>query len=101
MSNIVVYITASSVEEARTIGTHLVKERLAGCVNIFPRVCSIYEWQETIEVEEETVMIVKTKASLFEDLSARVKELHSYDTPAILEIPLGKIDPEYHKWLNR
>ena len=100
MSGILVYMTASSMEEAQTIGRHLIKERLAACVNIFPQMRSIYEWQETITVEPEVVVIAKTQADLFEELAHQVKALHSYDTPAILEIPLGRIDPPYHQWLT-
>ena len=61
MAEILVYMTASTVEEAQTIGRCLVQERLAACVNILPAMRSIYTWQETVAVDEEVVVMAKTR----------------------------------------
>jgi periplasmic divalent cation tolerance protein len=60
---------------------------------------SLYRWQGAIERGEEAVMIVKTRASLAEPVRAAVKEMHSYETPAILVIPLESVDAAYLGWL--
>ncbi|MEI6557581.1 MAG: divalent-cation tolerance protein CutA [Rhodospirillaceae bacterium] len=100
MDMIFVYITAGSPADARTIGRLLVEERLAACVNILDGMTSIYRWQGAIEEGRESVIIAKTRATLFDALAARVKTIHSYTTPCIVELPLGRIDRGYLDWLN-
>ena len=100
MENIVVFITAPDEEMAARIAKALVGETLAACVNIVRGVRSIYSWQGNIEDEAEVLLIAKTKKSLFEKLSRRVKELHSYQTPEIIALPITAGLPEYIDWLN-
>ena len=94
-----VYTTYPSIVEAEQAGRALVERRLCACVNILPGMISHYRWEGKIERGEETVMIIKTRASLAGDVSAAVKEMHAYSTPAILVIALESVDPAYHKWL--
>ena len=96
---VLVYTTYPSIVEAEQAGRALVERRLCACVNILPGMISHYRWEGKIERGEETVMIIKTRASLAGDVSAAVKEMHSYGTPAILVIALESVDPAYHKWL--
>jgi len=96
---IFVYLTAGSPEEARLIGRSLVEERLAACVNLIDGMVSLYHWQCAIEEARETVIIAKTRAELFDALAARVRELHSYSTPCIVELPAGRIEANYLGWL--
>lgn len=99
MTMSLVYITAGSPEEARAIGRALVEERLAACVNLIDGMTAIYHWQGAVEEARETVILAKTRADLFEALAARVRALHSYVTPCVVELPLGRIDPDYAAWL--
>ncbi|MFC1948797.1 divalent-cation tolerance protein CutA [Chloroflexota bacterium] len=94
-----IYVTAGSEDEARRIGRTLVEEKLAACVNILP-VTSIYRWEENIEEEGEFVMFVKTKGRLADKVIARVRELHSYDVPCIVALPIAKGNPDYLKWIE-
>ena len=94
-----VYMTTDSIEEAQTIGAKLVKERLAACVNIIDGMTSIFEWEGEIESAKETILIVKTIASRFEALTQRVTELHSYDVPCIVALPIEKGHPPFLKWI--
>jgi periplasmic divalent cation tolerance protein len=94
-----VYTTYPSLVEAERAGRALVERRLCACVNILPGMISHYWWQGAIERGEEVVMIIKTRASLAERVSAAVKELHSYTTPAILVIPIENVDHAYLGWL--
>ena len=76
-----VYTTYPSLVEAERAGRTLVERRLAACVNILPGMVSLYWWQGAIERGEEVVMIIKTRATLVEQVRAAVRQLHSYTTP--------------------
>jgi periplasmic divalent cation tolerance protein len=97
---IMVYMTAASRSEAETIGRALVSERLAACINILGDVQSIYQWNGVVETSTEVALIAKTRADLFTKLSARVKDLHSYDVPCIVAYPMSAGLPAYLNWLE-
>ena len=97
---IFVYITTSGVEESKNIGYILVKEKLVACVNIIPSIESIYLWKGDIEEDNESILIAKTKAENMDKIIKRVKEIHSYETPAILAIPIIEGYKEYLEYLN-
>jgi len=94
-----VYTTWPTTVEAEAAGRALVERRLAACANILPGMISHYRWEGKVERAEEVVMIVKTRASLASAVSDAVKDLHSYDTPAILVIPLESVEKSYFAWL--
>ena len=94
-----VYTTYPSAVEAEQAGRALVERDLAACVNILPGMVSLYRWQGAIERSEEMVMIIKTRASLAQQVSLAVKEMHSYSTPAILVLPIESVDQSYLEWL--
>src|SRR3954464_8281785 len=96
---VLVYTTWPAVADAEAAGRALVERRLAACVNILPGMISHYRWEGKVERAEEAVMIVKTRASLAGAVSDAVKELHSYDTPAILVMPLESVEASYLGWL--
>ena len=96
---VLLYTTWPSVVEAEAAGRKIVEQRLAACVNILPGMISHYWWRGAIERAEETVMIVKTRASLAEAVGAMVKEMHAYETPAIMVLPVESLDPDYHAWI--
>ena len=96
---VLVYTTWPSVVEAEAAGRSIVERRLAACVNILPGMISHYWWRGAIERAEETVMIVKTRASLAEAVGGVVKEMHAYETPAIMVLPVESLDPDYHAWV--
>jgi len=98
--HIVVLITSSTESEAVQIARALVESRLAGCVNIIQGVRSIYRWQGNVEDEAEVLMIVKTKRGLFDELTRKVKELHSYTVPEIISLPITEGSGEYLEWLD-
>ena len=101
MSNyIVIYITTSSATEAKKIGRVLVEEKLAACSNIISPIRSIYSWQGKICDDKEALMILKTKKELFKQIIKRVEELHSYDVPEIIAIPIIDGSSKYLSWIN-
>jgi periplasmic divalent cation tolerance protein len=92
-----VYMTAGSLAEARTIGRELVESGLAACVNILPGMQSIYRWEGKIEEATEVVMIAKTTAPRVPALTAKVKSLHSYDCPCVVSL---KVEEGYQPFLD-
>ena len=100
MQYYLIYITTKDEEEARKIGKTLVEEKLAACVNIHP-IKSIYWWEEEIMEESEIAMLVKTKAELVDEVIKRVKQLHSYEVPCIISLPIEKGYPDFLKWINQ
>jgi periplasmic divalent cation tolerance protein len=94
-----VYTTYPSVVEAEKAGRALVERRLCACVNILPGMVSYYWWNDAIERGDEAVMIIKTRASLAQHVSAAVKEMHSYTTPAVLVLPIESVDVNYFEWI--
>jgi periplasmic divalent cation tolerance protein len=99
-NEVVVFITAPNDEEAELIAKSLVESKLAACVNIIRSIRSIYSWQGKIEDDTEVLMIVKTRKELFEPLSSRVKELHSYDVPEVIALPIIEGSEDYLTWLR-
>ncbi len=93
------YMTAADADEARRIGDALVAERLAACVNIIPGMTSVYRWQGGIRHDAEIVMIAKTRAELVERATARVRELHSYDCPCVVALPVVGGNPDFLSWI--
>jgi len=96
---VLVYTTWPSIVEAERAGCAIVEKRLAACVNILPGMISHYWWQGKIERAEEVVMIVKTRAALAEGVRQAVKELHSYETPSIMVLPVESVDANYYRWI--
>jgi periplasmic divalent cation tolerance protein len=99
MSAIFIYVTAPSPAEAKAIADAVVKDRLAACANIIPGMRSIYHWEGKIEEADETVVIFKTRATLFPAVEARVKELHKYSAPCIVALPLEAGSQPYLDWI--
>jgi len=99
-SNIVVLITTSREEEAQSIAGLLLNQRKAACVNIMPRVDSLFWWQGKPDSAWESLLIVKTKASLLPKIVSLVKETHSYEVPEIIGLPIIGGNEDYLKWIG-
>ena len=91
----VIYITAGSKEEAENLSRGLVEEKLAFCVNTVPGIQSTYNWKGKVRVDNEILLIVKTRQDRYEALEQWVKQNHSYDVPEIVSLPIQKGLPEY------
>jgi len=94
-----VVLVTSPAAVAEALAATLVEERLAACVSIVPGVLSVYRWQGTIEREPEALLLVKTDAALLDALSRRVRELHPYDVPETLTLPVAEGSSDYLAWL--
>jgi periplasmic divalent cation tolerance protein len=93
------YVTAGSRHEALSIGRTVVEERLAACANVLEIMASIYWWQGALEQADEAVLILKTRAELVERLTARIMELHSYECPCVVALPIAAGNPQYLDWV--
>ncbi|MGE0658623.1 MAG: divalent-cation tolerance protein CutA [Reyranellaceae bacterium] len=98
--SVFVYVTTATIEQARAIGRRLVEDRLAACANVLPGIESIYRWQGAIETAQESVLILKTRAALVDQLAARVRELHTYDCPCVVALPIVAGNPAYLRWIE-
>lgn len=96
----IVYMTASTPEEARSIGKELVSQNLAACINIFPNVESIYKWENEVQSAHEVVLIAKTSEDKVTALTHAVRKLHSYDVPCIVSLPITGGNPEFLSWIE-
>ena len=92
--------TAGSDEQAEAIARALVERRLAACVNIVGQVCSIYRFKGKIEREGEQLLVIKSAARLFPKVRDAIRELHSYEVPEVLAIPIQAGDEAYLAWLG-
>jgi periplasmic divalent cation tolerance protein len=98
---ILVFITASSEKEGEKIASALLKEKLAACVNMISGVKSTFRWKGQICAEDEVLLIAKTKDILFESLKKRVLELHSYEVPEIIALPILAGFEKYLDWIKK
>jgi len=99
-NELVVLITTPTLRESRAIGKILVKEKLAACANIIPRVESVFFWQGRVHQEGEALMVVKTRRAAFGRLVKRVKSLHSYSVPEVIALPIVRGSKEYLWWIR-
>jgi len=90
-------VTCKNEEEAKQVGKAIVEQKLAFCANIIPKISSYYFWKGELQEDEEALLVLKTNKE-FKLVKTRIEELHSYDTPAIIEIPVGKVNEKYLNW---
>ena len=100
MDTVMVYMTAGDRTEAERIGRALVETRLAACVNILPGAKSVYEWQGELHKDQELVLLIKTRSDRLAALEVRLLELHPYELPELVVVPLvGGLAP-YLSWIE-
>ena len=97
---ILILVTVGSLTEGEKIGKALIEEGLAACVNILPGVTSIFRWKGDVFSEGEQLMLIKSRKALFHKIKDRVMNLHSYDVPEIIGIPITLGSPDYLKWID-
>jgi len=100
MNEIVIFITSGSQEEAKKLARVLVEEKLAACVNILSDVESLYWWKDKIESSKEWMLVVKTQGKMVNKIVKRVKEIHSYEVPEIIALPIVEGNKDYLQWIS-
>ena len=96
---LLVLTTLPSADKAAEVAKALVEERLAACANLLPAVRSIYRWQGKLQDENEVLVLLKTRAEHLERLKLRILELHPYEVPEILAVPVEAGYQPYLDWL--
>jgi len=95
-----VLTTVKNRAEAKRLSEKLVSEKLAACVSVLPSVSSTYRWRGELERARENLLLIKTSDEKLDRLIPRIKELHSYEVPEVLVVPIERGLPEYLKWLE-
>jgi periplasmic divalent cation tolerance protein len=93
------HVNAGSREEALRIGRALVEERLAACANVVDGLSSLYWWRGRLEEAGEALLILKTRGELVPALIERARQLHSYECPSIVALPIAAGNPDYLGWI--
>jgi periplasmic divalent cation tolerance protein len=93
-----VVTTTARKDEAETMASELVERRLAACVQIVGPITSVYRWQGSVEHSQEWMCRIKTPRDLYEQVAAAIRELHSYETPEIIALPVLVADEQYEAW---
>jgi periplasmic divalent cation tolerance protein len=96
----IVLTTAGSEDEARKIARHLVENRLAACVNLIPRMESVYRWQGKVESATELLLLIKTTVERFPAVRDAIRQLHSYEVPECIVLPIEDGSAPYLHWLG-
>ncbi len=97
---VVVLVTIGSRQDGEAMARALVGERLAACVNVVGPIRSIYQWQGSVNEDEEHLLIIKTRRTAFETLEGRVRALHRYDVPEVIALPVTAGSGPYLDWLG-
>ncbi|MEW5805760.1 MAG: divalent-cation tolerance protein CutA [Acidobacteriota bacterium] len=96
----VILTTVARDKQAERIASALVTNRFAACVNIIPAVFSVYRWKGNICKDRERLLIVKTSPTLFEKTRKKIREIHPYELPEIIALPVEKADIDYLRWIG-
>ena len=96
----VVINTCPDKETARNVATILVKEKWAACVNILPGITSVYPWKDKIETGEEVLLLIKSRNALYPQLEARLREIHPYELPEIINVSISGGLEAYLGWIT-
>jgi|TARA_Y100000031_G_C8032852_1_gene297967 periplasmic divalent cation tolerance protein len=97
---VLVLITTSSIQEAKLIADDLVERRLVACTNIIEKVHSTYWWKGVKEASEEVLLMLKSNENVLEELTRRIRELHSYENPEIIALPIIGGSDAYLRWIG-
>ncbi len=97
---VLLYLTCANKDEAKSIARTLIDERLIACANILGKMTSVYRWEGTVVEDEEIAVLLKTRRDMAARATERVKELHSYDLPCVVGLPIQGGNPDFIGWLN-
>lgn len=100
MTYCIINSTASNKDEALKISEYLVKNKLIACCNIIENVTSVYYWGGNLNIDNEVLMIMKTKTELYDKVEKEIKKMHGYDVPEIVCTPLISGNKDYLNWID-
>jgi periplasmic divalent cation tolerance protein len=92
--------TCPNQKIAEALAKHLITEQLAACVNILPGITSVYAWQGQVETAQEHLLLIKSHSQLYAALEAAIKQLHPYEVPEVIALPIECGATDYLKWID-
>ena len=98
--NCLVYVTVKDEDEGLSIAQKVVEKRLAACANLYPKIKSVFNYQNQIQTQEEAVLLLKTTVQPYDELERIIIEIHSYDDPCILQIPIAGGSADFMSWIK-
>lgn len=99
-ARVMAYVTCADAGEARRIAATLLEENLIACANVLPVHTAVYRWQGTVREEPETAMLLKTRAVLLDRVARRIAELHSYEVPCVVGLPITGGHAPFLRWIG-
>ena len=96
-----IYMTFADLDLAKQVARVLLEDQLIACANINQGLISMYRWQGAIEEDNEVAMVAKTRRELFDQVTERVKQLHEYEVPCVIALPIQEGNPDFLLWLQR
>ena len=97
---IIIITTTNSKSNAKLMASSLVENKLAACVQIIPKIESIFKWKDSISDEKEILILIKTISILTDDIKRKIKKIHNYDTPEIISFPFNILTDDYKEWFD-
>ena len=99
--NCLIYVTVKNEKEGIDISKLVIEKKLAACANLFPKIHSIFQWKNNIEIENEAVLIFKTTEKKYKDLEKFILNTHTYETPCILKLKIEKGQKTFMDWIEK
>jgi len=96
----IILTTVSAVEEGESIANILVEKQLAACINIIPKISSVYRWEGKVHSESEILLLIKTTKDLETEVYREVQNVHPYDTPELITVPITNGSETYLDWMT-
>jgi periplasmic divalent cation tolerance protein len=96
----IILCTCPDQKTAEQIASELIKHQLAACVNIVPGITSVYRWQANIETAQEHLLLIKSQAEQYQAIETQIKQIHPYELPEIIAVPIDRGLPEYLQWID-
>ena len=101
MPIIIIHCTCPDIVTAERISRLVVSQKLAACVNQVPNVTSDYEWQGKIKQDNEVLLLIKTETEKFDAISQAIREIHPYELPELIAVPVTQGEPNYLEWIKQ
>ena len=98
--NCLVYVTVKDEDEGLSIAQKVVEKRLAACANLYPKIKSVFNYQNQIQTQEEAVLLLKTTVQAYDELERFIIEIHSYDHPCVLKLPIEGGAADFMSWIK-
>ncbi len=100
MDHCLIITTCPDTETAESIARHLVETRLAACVNIVPGIRSVYQWKGELVIDQEQLLLVKSRQDTYGKVEAAIRSKHPYELPEVVAVPIAQGSGDYLAWIN-